>query len=99
MLRTHPSRTRDELIQALAGPVGEALAGTGSRYVVYPPVDEPYNAPEASFDAVATLWLGREGSGVVKDATASPHWAAADLALAGIASGTTILAATTVEVV
>jgi uncharacterized protein (TIGR02118 family) len=99
MYRTHPSRTREELLATLSGPVADDLGATGMRYVVYQPVDEPYSGPAASFDAVATLWLGRKGAGVVKDVLASPQWAASELTLAGIASGTVMLAATTVEVV
>ena len=99
LFRTHPSRTQEELLATLTGPIAEALGDVGARYVVYQPVDEPHSGPKASFDAIATVWLGRKGSGVVRDALASPQWAASELTLAGIASGTVMLAATTVEVV
>lgn len=97
LLRTHPSRNASDLIEALRGPVAESLEGLGGRYVVYEPVAEPHDGPPASFDAVATLWIGDRDD--VDTTLASAAWTAADLALAGIASGSVMLAARTIEVV
>lgn len=97
LFRTHPSRTNDELVGTLRSVVADALRPLGGRYAVYEPVDETHDGPPASFDAIATLWVGDRAA--VDTTLASAEWAAADLALSGIASGSVMLAAETIEVV
>ena len=95
--RVHPSSDVPALMSALTGPVRELLGASGTRFVVNTPVTEPYAAPPASFDAVATLWVADRSA--LDALLSSEAWQDSEWQLAGVAAGSVALAAETVEVV
>jgi uncharacterized protein (TIGR02118 family) len=99
MFRTNPGAAVGALAKTLAGPVADALGRHGTRFVVYHPVTEPHTGPPPAFEAIATLWLPGSDESPLHRLMESNDWQSAEWALAGIASGSVALAATTVEVV
>ena len=88
----------DELHRVVTGPVAEALWSYGSRLVIYRPVTETHSGPSAAFDLVTTLWLPGTDAAPVMGLLASDEWQRAEWALSGLAAGSVVLAAETVDV-
>jgi len=98
MFRNHPSADAGALADAVTGPVAEALWSYGSRLVIYRPVTETHSGPSAAFDLVTTLWLPGTDAAPVMGLLASDEWQRAEWALSGLAAGSVVLAAETVDV-